>query len=231
MDNFSRGQDSVLLQAKVNQEIALIHQGLKTPRAAAIAGLIFSVLLITSQLLIRSSIPANPLGPAGDVLSHSNAISRALNLMPFAGIAFLWFVGVVRDRIGENEDRFFATVFLGSGLLYIAMIFASAGLAGALIRVLSTGTETLVRPDTYAVSRAEIYQLMNMYAIKMAGVFMISTSTIALRTRIVPRWTALLGYALALFLLLSVGVISWTPMVFPVWVFLISMCILIENLR
>ena len=165
------------------------------------------------------------------MLSHSKAISRALNLMPFAGIAFLWFVGVVRDRIGKNEDRFFATVFLGSGLLYIAMIFASAALAGGLIRVLSTGSETLVRPDTYALGRAEIYQLMNMYAIKMAGVFMISTSTIALRTRIVPRWTALLGYALALFLLLSVGVIDWTPMVFPVWVFLISVCILIENLR
>lgn len=215
----------------MNQEIGLIHQGLKTPRAAAIAGIIFSVLLVTSQLLVRSSIPANPLGPATEVVSHSRAISRALNLMPFAGIAFLWFVGVVRDRIGMLEDRFFATVFLGSGLLYIAMIFASAGLAGGLIRVLSSGSDSLVRPDTYALGRAEIYQIMNMYAIKMAGVFMISTSTIALRTRFIPRWTAFLGYALALFLLLSVGIIDWTPMVFPVWVFLISMCILIENFR
>jgi Mn2+/Fe2+ NRAMP family transporter len=65
----------------------------------------------------------------------------------------------------------------------------------------------------------------------MAGVFMISTSTIALRTRFMPRWTVFLGYALALFLLLSVGIIGWTPMVFPLWVFLISMCILIENFR
>ena len=72
---------------------------------------------------------------------------------------------------------------------------------------------------------------MNVYAIKMAGVFMISTSTIALRTRVIPRWTAFLGYALALFLLLSVGIIDWTPMVFPLWVFLISVCILIENFR
>ena len=101
------------------------------------------MLLITSQLLVRSSIPANPLGPATDVVNHSKAISRALDLMPFAGIAFLWFIGVVRDRIGLLEDRFFATVFLGSGLLYIAMIFASAALAGGLIRVLSSGTENL----------------------------------------------------------------------------------------
>jgi len=215
----------------VNQEIGLIRHGLKTPRAAAIAGIIFSVLLITSQLVVRNSIPANPLGPATDVVSHSRALSRALNLMPFAGIAFLWFIGVVRDRIGLLEDRFFATVFLGSGLLYIAMIFASAALAGGLIRVLGRGTDYLIGPDTYALGRAEIYQIMSVYAIKMAGVFMISTSTIALRTRVIPRWTAFLGYALALFLLLSVGIIDWTPMVFPLWVFLISMCILIENFR
>jgi len=137
----------------------------------------------------------------------------------------------VRDRIGKLEDRFFATVFLGSGLLYIAMIFAAAALAGGLIRVMSSGAENLVRPDTYTLGRAEIYQIMNVYAIKMAGVFMISTSTISLRACFVPRWTAFLGYVLALFLLLSVGVIEWTPMVFPIWVFLISVCILIENFR
>ena len=215
----------------MNQETVLIRQAMKTPRAAAIAGIIFSVLLIVSQLLVRSSIPSNPLGPEMEVVNHSKAIARALNLMPFAGIAFLWFIGVVRDRIGLLEDRFFATVFLGSGLLYIAMIFASAALAGGLIRVLSSGTENLLGPDTYALGRAEIYQIMNVYAIKMAGVFMISTSTISLRVRIVPRWTAFLGYALALFLLLSVGIIDWTPMVFPLWVFLISVCILIERLH
>jgi len=133
----------LFLKAGMKRETELIRQAIKTPRAAAIAGIIFSVLLITSQLLVRSSIPANPLGPATDVVNHSKAISRALDLMPFAGIAFLWFIGVVRDRIGLLEDRFFATVFLGSGLLYIAMIFASAALAGGLIRVLSSGTENL----------------------------------------------------------------------------------------
>jgi hypothetical protein len=27
-------------------------------------------------------------------------VSLALGLLPFAGIAFLWFIGVVRDRLG-----------------------------------------------------------------------------------------------------------------------------------
>jgi hypothetical protein len=103
---------------------------MKTPRAAATAGILFSLLLITSMLLIRSSIPANPLGAATEVIENSGTISLALNLMPFAGIAFLWFIAVMRDRLGELEDHFFATVFLGSGLLFIAMIFTAAAIAG-----------------------------------------------------------------------------------------------------
>lgn len=215
----------------MNQESALIGQGLKTPRAAAIAGIVFSTLFTTGQLLIRSSIPANPLGSAVDVVNHSKRISRALDLVPFAGIAFLWFLAVVRDRLGKLEDRFFATIFLGSGLLYVAMFFSSAALAGGLLRVLSSGTENLIRSGTYAAARAQIYQIMNVYAIRMAGVFMISTSTISVRTRIVPRWIAFVGFALALFLLLTIGTIEWTPLVFPAWVFLFSVCILLERFR
>src|SRR4051794_9749769 len=104
----------------MNHESALIRQRMRTPRTAAIAGIIFSVLFITSLLLIWISIPADPRGPAADVTNHRKAISFSLNLLPFAGIAFLWFIAVVRDRLGDLEDRFFATVFLGSGLLFIA---------------------------------------------------------------------------------------------------------------
>jgi hypothetical protein len=214
----------------MNQESALIGKSLKTPRAAAVAGIIFSVLFIIGELLIRSSIPANPLSSAADLVNHSQNISRALSLVPFAGIAFLWFIAVIRDRLGKLEDRFFATVLLGSGLLYVAMFFASAALTGGLLVVLSSGPESVIRSGAYAVSRAQIYQIMNIYAIKMAGVFMITTSTIALHTRIVPRWMVFLGYALALLLLLTVGTIQWTPLVFPLWVLLVSACILIEKL-
>jgi hypothetical protein len=213
----------------MGEENSLIHQGMRAPRAAAVAGILFCVLLITSQLLIWISIPPSLGQPGLDVISHSKTISLALNLLPFAGIAFLWFIAVVRNRLGSLEDRFFATVFLGSGLLYIAMIFTSAALAGGLIRVLSNAPELLEQTGTYALGRAQIYQTMNVYGIKMAGVFMFSTSTILLRSAIAPRWIAFLGYALGAVLLLSVGVISWIPLVFPLWVFLVSVAILLEN--
>jgi hypothetical protein len=166
---------------------------------------------------------------ASEVLRQSKTISLALNLLPFAGIAFLWFIGVVRDRLGAMEDRFFATVFLGSGLLYIAMTFTSAALAGGLIRILSSSPEFLGQTGAYALSRAQIYQTMNVYGIKMAGVFMFSTSTILLRTGIVRRWIPFLGYALGLVLLLSIGIVVWVPLVFPVWVFVVSTVILLES--
>jgi hypothetical protein len=215
----------------MSEELALIDRSLKTPRAAAIAGILFSVLSIASELMIRSSIPANPLGSAAAVVNHAKTLTSALNLAPFVGIAFLWFIAVFRDRLGELEDRFFATVVLGSGLLYIAMFFASAALAGGVLTVLSSGTESLIQSGAYAVSRAQVYQITNIYGIKMAGVFMISTSTVSLRTRIFPRWMTYLGYALAILLLLAVGTIEWTPLVFPLWVLLMSVCILVEKYR
>src|ERR1039458_7446399 len=111
---------------------------LRTPRAAAVAGIIFSVLLVAALLLLRISVPPHPAVP-GSWLTDSRrraAVAIALNLVPFAGIAFLWFIGVLRDRIGEREDRFFATVFLGSGLLFVAMLFVAAAIGGGIGYVL-----------------------------------------------------------------------------------------------
>jgi hypothetical protein len=213
----------------MHQEAELIRRSLKTPRAAAIAGIVFSLLLITSQVLIRLSIPSDPLASPLELVRHSKTVIIALNLLPFAGIAFLWFIAVVRDRLGELEDRFFATVFLGSGLLYVAMIFIAAAIAGALIGLLSPDSGSLTTSGTYALGRAEIYRITNIFSTRMAGVFMISTSTIFRRTRILPRWIAFLGYVLAVILLLAIGSFTWIVIVFPLWVALISGCILIQN--
>lgn len=206
-----------------------IDRQIRAPRAAAVAGILFCVFLITSQLLIWMSVPPEAGRPAVEFISHSRMLSVALNLRPFAGIAFLWFIAVIRNRVGDLEDRFFSTVFLGSGLLYIAMIFTSAALAGGLIRVLAIAPEVLEKSGAYALGRAQVYQTMNVYGIRMAGVFMFSTGTILLRTAIVPRWTALLGYALGVILLLTTEIIVWIPVVFPLWVFLVSVAILLNS--
>lgn len=204
---------------------------LRAPRAAAIAGILFAVLLMTSLWLIRLAVPADPLEAGAWLQTRLNTVALALNLVPFAGIAFLWFIGVLRDRLGEREDRFFATVFLGSGLLFLAMLFMSAAMVGGLIIAYTADPTQIVGSATFTSARAIAYEVMNIYAIKMAGVFMIATSTLALRTRFIARWIAWLGYAVALLLLLSSRYIEGILLVFPLWVLLISFYILIDNLR
>jgi hypothetical protein len=203
---------------------------LRTPRAAAIAGIIFSGLLICSLWLLRLSVPANPL-EAGDWLkSEAGRVILAVNLVPFAGIAFMWFLGVLRDRLGKREDQFFATVFLGSGLLFLGMMFVAAAAVGGLILAYSAQPKAIFDSGTFVFARAFTYGAMQIYAVKMAAVFMVSTSTLAIRTRFIARWLALLGYASAVFLLLGSGYVSWAVFVFPAWVLLVSGYILIDNL-
>jgi len=208
----------------------LTRERLKTPRAAAIAGILFSVLLTTTLVLLRISVPA--ISPEVQLsATRERILLLALTLVPFAGIAFLWFIGVVRDRLGTYEDRFFATVFFGSGILFLAMFFAATAVAGATIMVLHATPKLMIESGAYIFGRAISAQIMNVFALKMAGVFMISTATLAIRTHILPRWITLPGYALAALLLLSSRFADWLPLVFPLWVLVLSLYILIENLR
>jgi len=214
----------------MEQEATLTQARLKTPRAAGVAGIVFSILFIISLVLIRISVPSNP-QEAGEWLSGDRkTISLALHLLPFAGIAFLWFIGVLRDRLGASEDRFFATVFLGSGLLFLAMLFASAAVAAGIMMAYGMTPGRLIESGTYTFGRTVVYQIINVYAVKMAGVFMISTCTLSIRTGIFPRWMAFLGFALALLLILSTGYFQWTLLVLPLWVLLVSCYILYVNL-
>lgn len=209
----------------------LVRAGLKTPRAAAIAGIVFSVLLIYSLWLLRLSIPSDPLESGAWLETSARRVSFALNLVPIAGIAFMWFIGVLRDRLGRQEDQFFATVFLGSGLLFLGMLFVAAAATGGLIRAYSVQQGAMLDSATFAFGRAFIFDIMHIYAFKMAAVFLMIASTLALRTQVTPRWIAAIGYASALFLLFGSGFLDWTLFVFPVWVLLVSSYILVDNLR
>jgi len=217
--------------ADVGTELDRSRARLTTPRAAAVAGILFSLLLTTSLVMIRITVPANPQDAGAWLERDARTVSFAVHLLPFAGIAFLWFIGVLRDRLGAQEDKFFATVFFGSGLLFLATLFVSAAMMGGLLRIYASKPELLAGSGLYTFGRTVSYEIMNVYTLRMAGVFMITTSTLSLRTGIVPRWMAALGFVLALFLLLSLGSIALAPLVFPMWVLLVSVYILLSNLR
>jgi hypothetical protein len=203
------------------------------PRAAAVAGIIFSGLMSASFVIIRLATPPYGSDPGKWLTDpvHRDAVLLALQLVPFAGIAFLWFIGVMRSRLGELEDQFFATVLLCSGLLFVACLFTSAGVSGALIATMADGHADLSNSDSYYFARQLMGLLLNVFAIKMAGVFMISSSTITLRTGILPRWVAFFGFACAAILLLFITNSPWIVLLFPVWILVVSARILVADLR
>jgi hypothetical protein len=214
----------------VAQDITITRDSLRTPRAAAIAGIVFALLLGTALVLVRISVPANPRdAPAWlDDQWHKNAVVLALNLVPFAGLAFLWFVGVIRDRIGASEDRFFATVFLGTGLLFVAMLFVAGAVAGGLIATESQRGSAGISTEVWRLGRETTYLVLNVYAMRMAGAFAISTTVIGMRLGILPRWLAVFGSIVAVVLLLTIERFAWVVILFPLWVLVLSIHFLVH---
>lgn len=206
---------------------------LRTPRAAAIAGIIFAVLIAISIVLIRLSLPSDPT-EGGQWLSDGGrrtSVVIAVNLIPFAGIAFLWFIGVLRNRMGEREDKFFATVFLGSALLFVALLFATTAMVIGMLASFNTAPGTGVEIEVWNLGRQAALALLNVFSMRMAAVFIISTCTIALRTGFIYRWLAFLGLAIALAMLVATSSVPFLNLLFPLWIFLVSVDVLINSLR
>src|SRR3954453_17705893 len=156
-------------------------RSLSTPRAAAVAGILFAVLFATSVVMLRISLPQGLHEGTAWLNQRRPQLEIALSLMPFAGIAFLWFVGVIRDHIGALEDRFFSTVFFGSSLLFLAMVFVATAIAGALVYAVRADPGSLRDGHAIEFGRALILQVTSIYALRMAAVQMISLATIWLR--------------------------------------------------
>jgi hypothetical protein len=202
-----------------------LHQ-LTTPRAAAVAGVLFAVLFGAALILIRVKMPEG----AGDTTQWLNSqrgdIVTATMLMPFAGISFLWFIGVVRDGFGRYEDRFFSSVFLGSGLLFVAMMFVATAVAAALAASKTGATDAAAHAEVMAFGKMIVVDASKTYAIRMAAVFMMSLATIWLKTGLMPRWLVLVSYLVALALLIAGDVSMWLTLAFPIWVLVVSGVIL-----
>jgi len=212
-------------------EAQVTAASLRSPRAAAVAGILFALLLGLALSLIRLAVPAAP-GKAGAMLSDSGSRSMvefALNLVPFAGIAFLWFIGVIRDRVGEHEDRLFATVFLGSGLLFVGMLFVGAAVAGGLIT--GPGLSEPQSSEVWSLGHRVTFTLLNVYAMRMGAVFVLTTASIGMRTKFVPRWLVVSGYASGLILLFGVSLSGWLTLLLPIWILVLSAYILLRPER
>ena len=192
------------------------------------AGILFALLFGATLILIRVKMPEGVGDSAEWLDSQKGGISTATKLMPFAGITFLWFIGVVRDNLGRYEDRFFASVLLGSGLLFLAMMFVSTAVAAALVGINAGVTDPAAHVEVIAFGKMIVVSAAKTYAIRMAAVFMISLATIWLKTGLMPRWLVAVSYLVALGLLIAGDVSMWLTLAFPVWVLVVSALILLR---
>ena len=184
------------------------------------------MLLLTAMTMIRLALSEDSFQSLQTDAQQRGLVRLGLHLVPFAGIAFLWFIGVVRDQLGNVEDRLFSTVFMGSGLLFLAMLFMGAVTSTSLLAMLAGSTPN---PDIYASGRTTTQTLISVYAMRMAAVFTLSVSTVGLRTSAIPRWVSYLGYLVALTLLVASGEHKWFQLLFPGWVLLLSVVILVTR--
>jgi hypothetical protein len=198
----------------------------QVPRAAAVAGVVFGLLFGTALVLVRLSIPGSIAERGGWLADSGGMVRLAMNLLAWGGIAFLWFIGTMRSHIGAREDRFLASVYFGSGLLFLAMSFAAGAATQALLAAHQQHGERFFDSGTFAFGGRLAYELTNTYALRMAGVFMFSLATLCLRTGAMPRPFVWITWALAALLVLGLTQTLWAALLFPAWVLGLSLYLL-----
>ena len=204
----------------------LTRSSLRTPRAAALAGILFSVLLGISNVAVHLFLLEVPPHETGWLSGQTGWVSLAVALVPFAGLAFLWFMGVIRNQIGKYEDQFFSTIFFGSGLLFLAGLFAWTTVIAAVLASFSANPDTWPNSNAYIFGREMIKVTGSVVTLRMAGAFMFSSGTIWSRTKVMPRWLVWLTFLLALVLLVGGPSLRLLRLGFPIWVFVVSLFIL-----
>jgi hypothetical protein len=152
--------------------------------------------------------------------------------MPFSGIAFIWFIVSLRMWISSSSRRvneLLSNVQLVSGIIFTTLFFGTA----ASIAVIAASIEfadSTVNPDLARQFPQFGASLFFVFGMRMAAMFVFTTTNIGRHAGILPRWFVLIGFAVGLFLLLSATFTVWLALVFPVWVLVLSM-ILFDRAR
>ena len=151
-----------------------------------------------------------------------------LQLIVIGTIAFLWFIGVVRSRLGEGEPKLFGTVFQGGAILMAGVVLAgTAALAAPAVLVEAGGR--LPDPGAASLNRALAVTLLSVFAPRVATLVIFSTAALGRATGALPRWLVWLSYAVGVFEFVNVTVPTTTVYVFPAWIALVSIVLLIRR--
>jgi len=202
----------------------------RSVESAAIAGLAFAALSSASRVLLNS--PPELTAPDSEIVDwYSDPGNRAslilgLTLAVFAAVSFLWFIAVIRRRVGEREDKFFATVFLGSGILIAGLMLVGSGSLASIAVTVDLLDGRVPDVDVLSAVTGLGRTLLVLVLVRVQAVFIVSASTLALRTSAFSRWLSYLGYAIALWMFFMPLLIEPLRLGFPIWVAILSVALL-----
>jgi len=198
---------------------------------AAIAGIVCAV---GWSLSLRGLLASPGLGATRDQItayySHgsSPSVSVLLALMVAATIAFLWFVGVVRNRLGVRETRLVGTVFLGGSVLFTGLVVVGASaLAAPSILVDVSGQAP--DPGATALLRALAAVVLAVFAPRVATLVMFSTAALSRQAGVLPHWLIVVTYVVGVTEFVNVTIATPTLYVFPAWIALVSIVVLVRR--
>ena len=200
--------------------------------AAAVAGIICA---IGWSLSMRGLLAAPGIGaPDAEIeryyrdASHGTTAVIWLQVLVFATIAFLWFVGVVRGRLGDREPKLFGTVFLGASILLAGLVFAGAAFLAAPSVLVAVGGKT-PSPDAASLSRAGAAVVLSVFVPRIATLVMFSTASLGRATGALPRWLVWLTFGIGIAELVNVTVSTPTIYIVPGWIALVSVVLLVRR--
>jgi hypothetical protein len=202
--------------------------------AAAVAGL----LAAGGWFLSFRGLLAAPGIDASDVeivefyadRSNSTAILWWLQVLMFATVAFLWFIGVIRGRIGDHEPKLFGTVFFGASILFSGLLFLGASLLASPAVLVVIG-DRLPSPEVAAMSRAGAVAVFSVFAARVATLVMLSTASLGRATGALPRWLVVVSYVAGIVQFVNVTVTGASIYLMPTWVAVVSIVLLVRHPR
>jgi hypothetical protein len=215
-----------------------VERSLRTAATlTAVVGAAHAILFILAFWLLSGLPPDDATGE--EIRSfYSDESSRrvlvvGLYLVPFAGMAFVWFVVALRMWIeasrASRRSVLQSNLQLVSGIIYIATLFAGGAAYAVIGASVELGGSDV---DPAAAREFPVYgQLLFVFALRIGAMFVITTCSIGSRARILPRWFALSGYAVGVLLLVSPSFQRGLVLVFPVWLLALSLILILRARR
>jgi hypothetical protein len=218
-----------------------VEQIRRTLRRAAFltsgAGIVFGVLTIIAWWLLMDArgrlISVEDAQAQYDAGSSLGTEIAGLYLLPFGAIAFLWFIVALRGWIRGTRERrnlLISDLQLVAGVVFAALFLVGAGALATALVAAGSGRDGLTAEPLLALSGLGS-TVVTVVGIRIAAIFVIATASLGMTTGVLPRWFSLTSYAFGVILMLTPIVATWLAMVFPVWVIVLSVALLLHIAR